>query len=141
MNSEFPWKHDPHRCGSAPFVPQVLADGTQNSCGSYEYTFDSEGRNEYLANYPDDIRIQDYACAGGDCNDFKQLDLVRPIVENNEGCCKGLNYRIQNNDAQPSTMEGFCSPMANERFLMLVMWFILIAVFLKVVCLKCAGCK
>lgn len=137
-------KHDPHRCGSAPFVPQIMPDGSQNSCGSYEYAFDKEGRNEYLAKYPDDEFINDYVCRGGDCNEFKKLDRLKPIMENNTGCCDGLNYSIQNNNVD-AKIKGKISDNIVENFtgtpgphlIVILLWIILLVVMLKLVCMKC----
>lgn len=58
---------DPHRCGTAPFVPRV--DGPiQNSCGSYCSGFDENtGCNKYRPNYPDDYYILNYYKKHGTC--------------------------------------------------------------------------
>ena len=67
--SEYPDHHDPHRCGSAPFVPNV--DGPrQHSCGSYADHFDENGCNRYMPNYPDDLYLEEHGCEGlADCKD------------------------------------------------------------------------
>lgn len=67
--SDYPDHHDPHRCGSAPFVPNV--DGPrQHSCGSYADHFDENGCNRYMPNYPDDLYLEEHGCEGlADCKD------------------------------------------------------------------------
>ncbi len=69
--SEWPDLHDPHRCGTAPFVPRVDGEGgRQNSCGSYEAGFGPNGCNKYRPNYPDDLYIEQHGCKGlADCED------------------------------------------------------------------------
>lgn len=67
--SEFPDHHDPHRCGTAPFVPDVSGE-RQHSCGSYAAHFDENGCNKYRPNYPDDLYLEKHGCEGlGDCFD------------------------------------------------------------------------
>lgn len=76
--SEFPDEHDPHRCGSAPFVPVVDAP-RQHSCGSYPASFDQNGCSRWLPNYPDDLWLAKHGCKGlGDCNNGQppQVDLL-----------------------------------------------------------------
>ncbi len=69
--SEFPDLHDPHRCGTAPFVPNVNGP-RQNSCGSYELGFKKNGCNKYMPNYPDDLYIENNGCEGlADCYNGK----------------------------------------------------------------------
>jgi hypothetical protein len=65
--SQFPDHHDPHRCGTAPFVPKV--DGPrQHSCGSYEDGFNANGCNVHRPNYPDDLYLETHGCKGlADC--------------------------------------------------------------------------
>jgi len=57
----WPNTHDPHRCGTAPFVPNVNGP-IQNSCGSYGYYFNKNGCNRYMPNYPDDLYIAQHGC-------------------------------------------------------------------------------
>ena len=68
-SSDYPDRHDPHRCGNAPFVPRVDSQ-RQHSCGSYEDGFNEYGCNKYLPNYPDDLYIEEHGCKGlSDCQD------------------------------------------------------------------------
>lgn len=63
---------DPHRCGTAPFVPNVSGP-IQNSCGSYCDGFDKKtGCNKYKTNYPDDYYIADYIKQHGSCDGLYQ---------------------------------------------------------------------
>lgn len=87
---DYPWTHDPHRCGNAPFVPNITADGCQNSCGSYCSGFDKSGCNKYLPNYPDDNYILNYMANGGNCDDFN--DCKREITPINSNC--GLQSNV-----------------------------------------------
>jgi hypothetical protein len=82
--SDYPDNHDPHRCGSAPFSPQIMPDGTQNSCGSYCDGFDKKGCNKYLPNYPDDYYLMNYAAKHGNCDGFD--DCKREITPVNQAC-------------------------------------------------------
>lgn len=67
--SEFPDHHDPHRCGTAPFVP-VVDTPRQHSCGSYPRGFQANGCNVFRPNYPDDLYLQTHGCKGlADCRD------------------------------------------------------------------------
>lgn len=67
--SEWPDLHDPHRCGDAPFVPNVTCERA-NSCGSYEAGFNEKGCNKWRPNYPDDMYIEQHGCKGlADCED------------------------------------------------------------------------
>jgi hypothetical protein len=82
--SEWPDEHDSHRCGSAPFVPDVSGQ-RQHSCGSYKAAFNQDGCNAYTPNYPDDLYIAKHGCAGmADCYDGKPP--IGDIVK--EGSCK-----------------------------------------------------
>jgi len=65
--SQFPDHHQNHRCGDAPFVPNV--DGPrQHSCGSYKDGFGPNGCNKYRPNYPDDLYLKTHGCKGlADC--------------------------------------------------------------------------
>lgn len=69
ITAEWPDHHQPHRCGTAPFVP--VADAPrQHSCGSYKAGFGPNGCNKYRPNYPDDLYIQTHGCEGlADCKD------------------------------------------------------------------------
>jgi hypothetical protein len=68
FSGEFPDHHDPHRCGTSPFVP--VADAPrQHSCGSYASSFGPDGcSTKYRPNYPDDLYIKTHGCKGlADC--------------------------------------------------------------------------
>lgn len=128
---DFPWKEDPHRCGDAPFVPQVMADGTQNSCGSYCDGFNKEGCNKYRPNYPDDEYLQQFIRHGGDCNEFNDCKNNKSLCNGKE-CDTGLNFRIQNN-----TLEHFGFSSEVDMF-NLLLWLIIIFIGLKMIY---CGCK
>lgn len=116
---DYPWKEDPHRCGSAPFVPQIMADGSQNSCGSYCAGFDKNGCNKYLNNYPDDYYLMDYSNKNGNCSDFK--DCKRK--EEPQECCPSHTNVIEyfhDFDMYPDNPFG------------IVMWLLLLFVIAKI---------
>lgn len=97
---DFPSQIDPHRCGDTPFVPQIMPDGSQNSCGSYCDGFDKSGCNKYRSNYPDDNYIQKYVSCGGDCDDLKDCKReITPIT----GCPSSSNV-IENFEMFPKSM-------------------------------------
>ena len=68
--SKFPDHHDPHRCGTAPFVPVVNAP-RQHSCGSYEAGFQPNGCNIFRPNYPDDLYLETHGCVNRRLADCK----------------------------------------------------------------------
>lgn len=81
--SDWPNDIDPHRCGTAPFVPDVWGP-EQNSCGSYKAGFNEKGCNKFLPNYPDDQYIAKHGAKGlSDC-----YNGVAP-----DGDCKGAGPR------------------------------------------------
>lgn len=96
---------DSHRCGTAPFAPQIMPDGTQNSCASYASGFDENGCNKYLPNYPDDDYIQKYISSGGDCDDLK--DCKREITPITRGNCNNATNEIASFGCTGTTIEKF----------------------------------
>lgn len=132
MYGEYPWKEDPHRCGNAPFVPQIMPDGTQNSCGSYCAGFDGSGCNKYLPNYPDDYYLLDYVASGGDCKDFEDCKRDITPVPNGEECNKGVNFSIQNN----TIVENFGNVFDTDYF-NLALWAIVIILTLRLIFVGC----
>lgn len=84
---KYPWMSDPHRCGTSAFSPQIMPDGSQNSCGSYCSGFDKNGCNKYLPNYPDDYYILNYVASGGNCDDLKDCKReITPIPHPDRNC-------------------------------------------------------
>lgn len=85
--SDYPDHHDSHRCGTSPFSPQIMPDGTQNSCASYCSGFDKNGCNKYLPNYPDDYYILNYTATHGNCDGFGDCKReITPIPHGNRQC-------------------------------------------------------
>lgn len=93
---------DAHRCGSTPFSPQIMADGSQNSCASYCGGFDKNGCNKYLPNYPDDDYIHKYISNGGNCNDFKDCKREKTIPAE----CSSSTNIIENFEIFPNSSLG-----------------------------------
>ena len=78
---DYPFLNDPHRCGNAPFVPNVSGK-EQNSCGSYCGGFDdTTGCNKYLPNYPDDYYILQYYAKHGTCNGLQDCKNGNPPTQ------------------------------------------------------------
>ena len=69
--SEWPDLHQPHSCGTAPFVPDVSCERA-NSCGSYAAGFNCK----YRPNCPDDLYMEHHGCNCGD-GVLPTRDIVR----------------------------------------------------------------
>ena len=80
--AQWPNNIDPHRCGDAPFVPNV--DGPeQNSCGSYKASFGPNGCSRYRPNYPDDRYLEQHGCEGlQDCYNGQTPDKPKKWIPN-----------------------------------------------------------
>ena len=107
---------DPHRCGTAPFAPNV--DGPiQNSCGSYCSGFDkTTGCNKYRPNYPDDYYILNYMKTHKTCDGLQDCKNGVPPTQ------------LGNESIMPTP-----SPYVVENFAMMPtggVWNILYIVFL-----------
>ncbi len=116
---DYPWMHDPHRCGTAPFSPQVMSDGSQNSCASYCSGFDEKGCNKYRPNYPDDYYLLNYLSNGGNCDDFN--DCKREITPITGGGCPSHTNVIENFGMFPQ------SPLG------IVMWLVFLYLIAKII--------
>lgn len=132
--SEFPDLHDPHRCGTSPFVPNV-DDDRQNSCGSYSQSFNENGCSKYRPNYPDDLYLLEHGCEGlGDCYDGVPPPSGKP---------QGLPAHPDNLGKWPATgfqdtvVQGKNLGLLGESFsgggnpLSLIMWVIVIYMLFK----------
>ena len=82
-----------------------MADGTQNSCASYNSGFDKNGCNKYLPNYPDDYYILNYVSSGGNCDDLK--DCKREITPTTGGSCAGVTNKVGPYGFNNVTIENF----------------------------------
>ena len=84
---DYPGNFDPHQCGSAPFHPQIMPNGRQNSCASYCDGFDKKGCNKYLPNYPDDYYLLNYTATHGNCDGFNDCKRgITPIPHPDRNC-------------------------------------------------------
>ncbi len=95
---------DSHRCGTAPFVPDVSGP-IQNSCGSYCSGFDKKtGCNKYRPNYPDDYYILNYVDKHGTCDGLQDCkNGVPPAVLSNESIGPtSVPYIVENFGMMPS---------------------------------------
>lgn len=99
---DYPSNVDPHRCGTSYFSPQIMEDGSQNSCASYCDGFDKNGCNKYLPNYPDDDYILNYTAKHGNCDGL--------------GDCKREITPVTNNRNCDSTQFGYGSPIAGGDY-------------------------
>lgn len=116
--SDYPDHKDSHRCGNAPFSPQIMKDGSQNSCASYCSGFDKNGCNKYLPNYPDDYYILNYTATHGNCDGLGDCKReITPIPSKNCDSTQfgdytnmvgpGINYPIVENFGMfPNTFLG-----------------------------------
>jgi hypothetical protein len=133
--SRYPMNTDPHRCGTAPFVPQII-DGEQNSCGSYCAGFDKKGCNKYLNNYPDDVYLQNYS---GDCSDFK--DCKRKMDTGCPGeCKKDFIFGMQNNATFPvflNTVENFDTSLRPHSLFESLLLLLFVILLFKIVFFGC----
>lgn len=124
----YPFVVDPHRCGSAPFSPQILVDGTQNSCGSYDMHYDVNGCNEYRPTYPDDDYITAQFRRHGNCVMFKDCNPVRKKYKS----CMASSNRIDDL-TQQAMIEQFGSKFP---YLTYVLYVFVIYVLIKLVFCK-----
>ena len=110
---------DPHICGTTPFNPQIMSDGSQNSCVSYCGGFDKNGCNKYRPNYPDDDYLLNYLSNGGNCDDFN--DCKREITPITGGGCNSHTNVIENFGMSPETPLG------------VVMWLLFLYLIAKII--------
>ena len=130
--SKFPDDHDPHRCGTAPFVPVVNAP-RQHSCGSYAAGFNAKGCNIYRPNYPDDLYLQKHGCEGlADCKNgvpptgdigYEGTRFVEPgycPLERGEWWCAGGYNPPKKVGA--ACKEGFLGGLVDDAIISKLLW-------------------
>ena len=108
--NEFPDLHDPHRCGSAPFVPAIDAEGNQHSCGSYPKYFDKNGCNRYMPNYPDDEYLKQHGGADYQvckCGVKQKMQLPDPVIP--------LKHCAREPDQCPHFSDGKCTCTSDDK--------------------------
>ena len=130
--NEYPFLEQSHKCGSAPFVPEITPDGQQNSCGSYRHHFNEKGCNKYTPNYPDDLYIMHHGCKGlGDCQcgspptyPVKNLHHIQALpAEPSGGCGCGIPEPAK---LQEGFLGGGKGGMRNALF-----WIVVVLLLMK----------
>lgn len=141
QQSQYPDLHDPHRCGTAPFVPRVDAP-RQHSCGSYEAGFGPDGCNKYQPNYPDDYYLRMHGCKGlADCKNgvpptghiaLEGTRVTQPghCGEPNAGWWPVVGYDVDSK-AGPACKEGFIGSLVGNDTIANMLWLALIFLVIK----------